>query len=87
MHKIYLRQSFMHSWEPTECLGIQILTIKLLLVISIVFGFFGTPCTVRELPKIVDKRLCGVEIFLTARLALHLVSHSEMVIQILINNS
>ena len=31
-------------WEPTECLGIQILTIKLLLVISIVFGFFGTPC-------------------------------------------
>ena len=30
----------MHSWEPTECLGIQILTIKLLLVISIVFGFF-----------------------------------------------
>jgi hypothetical protein len=24
----------MHSWEPTECLGIQILTIKLLLVIS-----------------------------------------------------
>jgi uncharacterized membrane protein YfhO len=25
----------MHSWEPTECLGIQILTIKLLLVISI----------------------------------------------------
>jgi hypothetical protein len=28
----------------TECLGIQILTIKLLLVISIVFGFFGTPC-------------------------------------------
>ena len=44
MHKIYLCQSFMHSWEPTECLGIQILTIKLLLVISIVFGFFGTPC-------------------------------------------
>ena len=43
MHKIYLCQSFMHSWEPTECLGIQILTIKLLLVISIVFGFFGTP--------------------------------------------
>ena len=34
----------MHSWEPTECLGIQILTIKLLLVISIVFVFFGTPC-------------------------------------------
>ena len=45
MHKIYLCQSFMHSWEPTECKGIQILTIKLLLVISIVFGFFGTPCT------------------------------------------
>ena len=44
MHKIYLCQSFMHSWEPTECLGIQIRTIKLLLVISIVFGFFGTPC-------------------------------------------
>jgi hypothetical protein len=44
MHKIYLCQSFMHSWEPTECLGIQILTIKLLLVISIlVFVFFGTP--------------------------------------------
>ena len=42
MHKIYLCQSFMHSWEPIECLGIQILTIKLLLVISIVFGFFGT---------------------------------------------
>ena len=42
MHKIYLCQSFMHSWEPTECIGIQILTIKLLLVISIVFGFFGT---------------------------------------------
>jgi hypothetical protein len=36
----------MHSWEPTECYikGIQILTIKLLLVISIVFIFFGTPC-------------------------------------------
>ena len=34
----------MHSWEPTEYKGIQILTIKLLLVISIVFGFFGTPC-------------------------------------------
>jgi hypothetical protein len=33
----------MHSWESTECLGIQILTIKLLVVISIVFGFFGTP--------------------------------------------
>ena len=46
MHKIYLCQSFMHSWEPTECLGIQILTIKLLLVISIVFVFGGTPCTV-----------------------------------------
>jgi hypothetical protein len=26
-------------------IGIQILTIKLLLVISIVFGFFGTPCS------------------------------------------
>ena len=37
-------QSFMHSWEPTECQGIQILTIKLLLMISIVFVFFGTPC-------------------------------------------
>ena len=43
MHNIYLCQSFMHSWEPTECLGIQILTIKLLLVISIVFGFLGHP--------------------------------------------
>jgi hypothetical protein len=41
MHNIYLCQSFMHSWEPTECLGIQILTIKLLLVISTVFVFFG----------------------------------------------
>jgi uncharacterized membrane protein len=29
--------------EPTECKGIQIVTIKLLLVISIVFVFFGTP--------------------------------------------
>jgi hypothetical protein len=44
MHKIYLCQSFMHSWEPTEFLGIQILTIKLFLVISIVFVFLGTPC-------------------------------------------
>ena len=51
MHKIYLCQSFMHSWEPTECLGIQILTIKLLLVISIVFGFFGTPCIQGESKK------------------------------------
>ena len=40
----------MHSWEPTECIGIQILTIKLLLVISIVFGFFGTPC-IQGVPK------------------------------------
>ena len=29
--------------EPTECKVIHILTIKLLLVISIVFVFFGTP--------------------------------------------
>jgi hypothetical protein len=49
MDKIYLCQSFMHSWEPTECLGIQILTTKLLLVISIVFGFFGTPCIMQVL--------------------------------------
>jgi hypothetical protein len=29
-------------------IGIQILTIKLLLVISIVFGFFGTPCILEK---------------------------------------
>ena len=34
----------MHSWVPTKCSGIQILTIKLLLVISIVFVFFRTHC-------------------------------------------
>jgi hypothetical protein len=55
MHKIYLCQSFMHWWEPTECLGIQILTIKLLSVISIVFGFFGIPCRHTEYDVIMQK--------------------------------
>jgi hypothetical protein len=33
----------MHLWEPTQSLGIQILTIKLLLAISILFVFLGHP--------------------------------------------
>ena len=60
-------QSFMHSWEPTECLGIQILTIKLLLVISIVFVFFGTPCIVNLMMhnlKLCDTRLSLVSLII-----------------------
>jgi hypothetical protein len=49
-----------HLWEPTECLGIQILTIKLLLVISIVFGFFGTPCSDMTISNSTVVRLEGI---------------------------